>query len=344
MRRLVCLAILASWQGWVSNVALEAGQPVVVSVKKIWDAAPHNAFTDLVQHQGKWYCTFREADYHARRKTSVAPGLDKAGRNGEVRVIVSEDGERWKSAGRLVDEGFDLRDPKLSSMPDGRLMLLTCAALYAPTQAKKWGYRTRSPRVAFSEDGTHWSKPLRVLAEDHWLWRATWHEGRAWCVSKLGETPTPRRAFLYSSTDGVDWQWESELKLPEGHNVGREPSETTLRFMPDGEMIALIRQHYIGRSRPPYQDWSYTRIDHNLGGPNFVILPDGSMWCASRINGRSRLARMTAESLEPVLDLPSGGDTGYPGMVWHEKILWISYYSSHEDKTSIYLAKVRLDP
>jgi hypothetical protein len=31
-------------------------------------------------------------------------------------------------------------------------------------------------------------------------------------------------------------------------------------------------------------------------------------------------------------------------MVWRENLLCVSYYSSHEDKTSIYLAKVRLDP
>jgi len=40
------------------------------------------------------------------------------------------------------------------------------------------------------------------------------------------------------------------------------------------------------------------------------------------------------------LELPSGGDTSYAGMVWHDDLLWIAYYSSHEGKTSIYLAKV----
>ena len=35
-------------------------------------------------------------------------------------------------------------------------------------------------------------------------------------------------------------------------------------------------------------------------------------------------------------------DTSYPGLVWHEGQLWVSYYSSHEGKTSIYLARVRL--
>jgi hypothetical protein len=30
-------------------------------------------------------------------------------------------------------------------------------------------------------------------------------------------------------------------------------------------------------------------------------------------------------------------------MVWHDGTLWLSYYASHEGKTSIYLARVKLD-
>jgi hypothetical protein len=29
-------------------------------------------------------------------------------------------------------------------------------------------------------------------------------------------------------------------------------------------------------------------------------------------------------------------------MVWHESLLWVSYYASHEGKTAIYVARVRL--
>ena len=73
----------------------------LLSVKKIWDQGEHNAFTDLIRHQDKWFCTFREAGDH------VSPG-------GKIRVIVSDDGERWESAALLADTGFDLRDPKIS--------------------------------------------------------------------------------------------------------------------------------------------------------------------------------------------------------------------------------------
>ena len=123
-------------------------------------------------------------------------------------------------------------------------------------------------------------------------------------------------------------------------------SETTLRFLPDGEMVALVRPGYIGRSRPPYREWSFCETADRIGGPNFIRLPDGSLWGSGRLftadGPRTVLARMTTSSYEPVLTLPSGGDTSYVGMVWHDDLLWMSYYSSHEKGTNIYLAKVGL--
>jgi hypothetical protein len=38
----------------------------------------------------------------------------------------------------------------------------------------------------------------------------------------------------------------------------------------------------------------------------------------------------------------SGGDSSYAGLLWHNGLLWISYYSSHSGKTSIYLAKAKI--
>ena len=86
---------------------------------------------------------------------------------------------------------------------------------------------------------------------------------------------------------------------------------------------------------------------HRLGGPNFIRLPNGELWAGSRNYGdeyRTVLARMTRTTYEPVLTLPSGGDTSYPGMVWHQGLLWMSYYSSHEGKSSIYLARIQFEP
>jgi hypothetical protein len=303
-----------------------AETPELVSVSKIWDRGNHNAFTDLIRYRDAWWCTFREGSGHA-------------GEDGKVRIIVSSDGAQWESAALVAQNGLDLRDPKLSIMPDGRLMLIMGGSVYDDEGT----YLTRAPRVAFSEDGRTWTEPRKLLAEDHWLWRVTWRDGIAWSVSKLGEGSNPRRGMLYRSRDALDWEFVTEFRLP---NNTWNASETTLRFMPDGEMITLTRPHWIGRSRPPYTKWSWTKLKEKVGGPNFIRLPNGNLWAAGRQYGKKTttvLARMTRESYEPVLTLPSGGDTSYPGLVWYDDLLWMSYYSSHEGKTSIYLAKIKIE-
>ena len=320
---LVSLSIVGFFSIVVSSI--RADQPELVSVKKIWDRGEHNAFTDLARFRDRWWCTFREAEEHG---ASI----------GKVRVITSEDGEEWTSAAIVEEAGIDLRDPKLSVMPDGRLLLVMGGSVYDGDV-----YRTRTPRVSFSPDGHQWTEPEKVLAEDHWLWRVTWHDGWAWSVSKLGEGRNPRRGMLYRSRDGLDWEWITEFHLP---NKKWNASETTLRFMPDGEMIALTRPEWIGTSKPPYTKWNWTNPkDLWIGGPNFVRLPNDTLWAVGRRYGKQPstvLARLTRDSYQPVLTLPSGGDCSYPGMVWHDELLWMSYYSSHEGKTSIYLAKIKI--
>ena len=63
-------------------------------------------------------------------------------------------------------------------MPDGRLMLIMGGSVHDD----KGTYQTRSPRVAFSQDGHKWTEPQKLLAEDHWLWRVTWHNGKGYSV------------------------------------------------------------------------------------------------------------------------------------------------------------------
>src|SRR4051794_22383546 len=97
--------------------AASAAPPEIVSNVKIWDQGKHNAFTDLIRWHDRWYCTFREADAHV-------------GGDGLIRVLVSTDGEKWSSAAGITEKGIDLRDPKLSITPDGRLMIVAGGSVY----------------------------------------------------------------------------------------------------------------------------------------------------------------------------------------------------------------------
>jgi hypothetical protein len=312
----------------------------IVSVKKIWDKAPHCAFGDIVRFQNRWFAVFREGLGHA-------PRLDKED-DGTLRVIVSKDGDTWESAALIAEKGVDLRDPHLSITADKRLMIVAGGSFYP-----KGRYTGRQPRVMFSPDGRRWTDPKAVLSQTHWLWRVTWYKGRAYGISKYGspskETPgDPRRQDLVTSRDGVNWEVIQELKVPSG-------DESTVRFLPDGRMVAFVRRApesgnvMIGVASPPYKQFEWTKAGIFVGGPNFIVLPDRRMIGGGRnypggeaSKAQTAIGFLTATSYQPSLVLPSGGDSSYPGFAWYKGLLWTLYYSSHEGQTSIYLAKVRV--
>ena len=313
-------------------------RPSLFSVAKIWDQSPHCALTDLIRFNDSWYCSFRESDRHVY------------GKDGIIRIITSQDGLVWATAATFKEEGTDLRDPKLSITPDGMLMLLVGGTIYDGRR-----YVSRQPRVAFSEDAKQWSPFSLVLEPHEWLWRVTWFQGKAYGVSYRFSNPyDPSDEWLvklFESQDGIEYNQIAQWDIP-GY-----PNEATLRFLKSGEMIALLRRDHrhqnnalIGTSEPPYTHWNWTPTQHHLGGPNFIMAPNGSMLAGGRflfknpwgMFEKTALATMTLEDIRPVLLLPSGGDTSYPGMVFYDGLLWMSYYSSHEGKTSIYLAKIQV--
>jgi hypothetical protein len=320
---------------------------LVGEVSKIWDAGKHNAFTDLIRFNNSWYCTFRQGDAHV-------------GGDGKLRVLTSTDGVKWVAAALIEEKGIDLRDPKLSITADGRLMIVAGGSVYEGN--KLLG---RRPRVAFSKDGKTWTAPQRVLGEGDWLWRVTWHDGKCYGVAydasqratkdaKEAATtgivepgPADWKLKLFVSNDGEKYELITHLDVP-GH-----PNETTLRFLPDGEMLALVRREggntrgWVGTAKHPFKNWTWKELPARIGGPNMISLDGGPILAAVRLYDskvRSAICVLDpkAGTLDEVLKLPSGGDTSYAGLVFHDGLLWVSYYSSHEGKSAIYLAKLRL--
>ena len=312
------------------TAALEPAQPVLVSVERIWDRAPHNAFADLVRFNGRWYCVFREGRGH------VSP-------DGALRVITSADGKKWESAALIRSKNSDLRDAKIAVTPGGRLMLAGAEAMHKPVTHK------HQSLVWFSSDGHRWSEKHEVGVRDNWLWRITWHKGTAYGIG-YGCRNDNRGLRLFKSTDGKSFDTVVEKMSVEG----TYPNETSMVFLPDDTCYCLLRQDgrpnsgCIGESHPPYTKWTWKRLGVKIGGPEMLRLPDGRFVAVVRLYDakvRTSLCWIDPKkgTLTESLKLPSGGDCSYAGMVWHDGLLWISYYSSHEGKTAIYLAKVRFD-
>lgn len=332
-RQLVVGAITAASLPLLICASSAAFLPVdltIDSVVKVWDAAPHNAFTDLIRFRDYWYISFREADSHA------------VSGDGDVRVIRSGDGVNWESVALLDwNSEVDMRDAKLHIMPDGRLMLNTAAAPLAATNQ-------RQSLVYFSPNGTDWSDgPYAVGEADWWLWGVeVGPDDRVYGVGYGDIKMHPRTTRLYHSDDGINY----ETIVPTLTDAP-ETGETALIFLQDRTAVALVRQNdgsnqsWLGTASGDYTDWDFQPVSPRIGGPELIELPDGTILAAGRVYSplqETAIWQIDTQRgrMNELIRLPSGGDTSYPGLVLYEDQLWMSYYSSHEGRTSIYLAKL----
>lgn len=305
------------------------------TVRRIGDAAGHNAFTDLVRHRGRWLCAYREGAGHLSA-------------DGAIRVLASADGRDWSPVARLERAATDLRDPRFVTRPDGRLQLLAAAVTGHPdgpgTGPEQTAFRTLT---WLSADGQRWGEPTPVGERDIWVWQAAWHGGAMYGIGYA--TREPRFVRLYRSGDGLDLQPVVDTLF-----LGGYPNESGLVFGPDGTATCLLRRDreaataQLGRARPPYRHWTWTDLGVRVGGPALLGLPDGRLVAGVRLlDGGPRTAVCAVDPHRGVLTelvaLPSGGDCGYPGLDWHDGVLRVSYYSSHEERTCVYLAEVTLD-
>ncbi len=300
----------------------------LIEVRRIWDEATHNAFTDLVRFQGDWYCAFREGETHGNHPS------------GRVRVIRSAEGTDWESVGLFEWEDGDVRDAKLSITAEGNLMLtsavyFTAAANDIDRQSVTW----------LTTDGEDWGSVYACISgADTWRWNTTWANGMGY---NAGYTGKDAAGTLYRTRDGKSWETHVENFFP-----GGEGNETAFVFDPDGAGYCLLRDGpngngHIGVAQPPYTDWTWTDLGTRLGGPEMIRLSDGRFLAAVRLydeNVRTSLCWIDPDegTMTEFLELPSGGDTSYAGLVEHGDEIWMSYYSSHEEKSIIYLARLRI--
>lgn len=344
MNKIVCW-FLISFTGICAVNAQDGGDKI--SVQKIWDKGTHNAFGDIIRFRNTFYCSFREGLSHVGGVNS-----------GKVRIIKSRDGRHWESVALLATEAVDLRDPKISITPDKKIMVTMAGAVFENGMIKEL-----YPMVAFSDkQGKTFTNPERsvldpaIVPTRDWVWRVTWHKGTGYAIDyQLKENDRNRKllgkdawlAFLVKTTDGKHFQKVSQLAVED------LPNEATVRFDAKDNMYVLIRREagdqlgVLAKGSSPYKEFEYTKLDIRLGGPNFIFLDDERIIMGTRMYGENTATGILVTDLKgkilKTIKLPSGGDTSYPGMLFYKDKLWVVYYSSHEEKSSIYLATIPLD-
>lgn len=303
--------------------------------KRLWFKGHHNAFTDLCSFNNQLLCCFREAGNH------VSP-------DGKIRILTLNKNGVVISNCLLQQTNVDMRDPKLSVMPDGNLLLIG----YCRYTDKNQNWLYSKPCSWVSQDGKSWSTKQDLGQKNWWLWRVTWFQKDAFGFAYNRNRNAihlykgnPRRTFHTLK--------ENVLSL-QTHGLGY-PNESDMAFTKDGTSYAIVRRDadtfsaQLGSSKPPYKYWNWRDLGDYIGGPTMHLLNDKTALVAGRTfcNGKAKTAIwslcLEKAILQPELILPSSGDTSYPGLIIEGDVAYLSYYSCHIDqKSSIYLAKLAL--
>ena len=325
----------------------------VLSVRRVFYNGEHNAFTDLCRFQDRLYLTFRSCpDGHMVHPTA------------SIIILWSRDnGTNWAPVHRFAVKDRDTRDPHFLIFRD-RLFVYTGTWYSGPQTLQREDYDLNKHLGygVWSEDGSMWSDP--VLLEGtfgHYIWRAAAFQGKAYLCArrKPGFEIGPRgegekiQSLMLESEDGLVWKKRAFFQETAG-------DETAFFFENDGHVMAVGRHGggknaQLLRSEPPYSTWERKDLDRSIGGPLLAkwgqrILVGGRK--TTEQGPKTSLCWLIRDELREFAELPSGGDTSYPGFVeLSSKRGLVSYYSSHEHDssgkvmTAIYLAEMELrDP
>jgi hypothetical protein len=300
----------------------------VTRARRIYSDGCHNAFTGMSQFQGRTFVTFRSAVNHMTFE-------------GKIRIIASEDLERWQSVHLAERANTDFRDPKLVTFGD-RLL-----CYFAERQKPAPGSReTRLvSMVVGSRDGRTFDPPQLVkgVRPGAWLWHVAARGAMLYGTAYGGGQPA---ATLYRSADGLTWEKLTDFPT--------KSSETYLDFAPDGALWALARDGLaLCRAESPYtrltieNQWTMPQ-----GGPMVKRLPTGCVIVTRQWDppGRRNLRTEVfwapdGGPLRSITRLPSGGDTSYA--TWLDLApgrAILSYYSSHEHKIDVPIGFQAKDP
>ncbi|MGK0499049.1 MAG: hypothetical protein ACJAYG_000680 [Oceanicoccus sp.] len=309
----------------------------LLKVEQVWQRGDHNAFTDLCRFDGFFWLVFREA-------------ADHISDDGRIIVLRSRCGFDWQLMAELAMVNADLRDPKIIATVDKRLMITLGAVVINGVDGVDGvdaEQKTLRSFLYFSDNGQQWSAAQPVADEHEWLWRSRYIDDDCYAVSyKPGQQST--RLFKLDSADQYQVCCDP-LFSKEQNNLGY-PNEHDLFQTQANDMHCLLRRDadtltaQLGFSESPFTQWQWRDLGVQIGGPVVCILASGKVLAALRLYepARTSLCYLDCEraELEEVLVLPSGGDTSYAGLVEHQGFIYCSYYSSHEGKTAIYMAKL----
>jgi len=232
----------------------------VENVRRVFWNGEHNAFTDLIRWNDRFYLTFRSCpDGHMVFPTA------------KIVVLASDDAKSWEKVHEFSVPKRDTRDPHFLDFK-GKLFIYTGTWYCGDAAPKREDYdmNTHLGFGVWTGDGAKWSAPEQLEGTyGHYIWRATSHDGKAYLCGRRrhgyadgnGEEGWIESAML-ESDDGLRWRFTGLFQDKKG-------DETDFLFEPDGQVVALVRnkESTLNRARPPYQKWERKNLGVYIGGP-----------------------------------------------------------------------------
>jgi len=310
-------------------------------VVETWDAVSdgqHNSNTDLADFRGSLYLVHQASPFHLG--------------TGDACLLVrrsTDDGRTWEQVAQIDGGDLDIRDPKFLVVGERLYLYVLMNVALNPEPF--------TTLYTWSDDGTHWA-PLAETGQPEWLfWRPVTWEGTILVPAYYylhGES------ILLASSDGETWTRRARI-----HRGGRN-DETAVALLPSGEMIATARLEYsesifghqdgstlIAHATPPWEAFEVLVEDRSnrLDGPRLFVIGDRVFAVGRRqprewgpiakmgsafSRKRTSLFEVTRAGLVHLTDLPSAGDTSYPGLVLRGDEALVSYYTSDIDRDYVW--------
>ncbi len=320
----------------------------VTNVRRVFHNGEHNAFTDLIRFQGRYFLTFRSCpDGHMVHPTA------------SIIILSSKDLKKWEQVHQFSVPMRDTRDPHFLDFK-GQLFVYTGTWYSGETTLppSEYDLNKHLGYAAWSGDGKQWHSPVMLEGTfGHYIWKAAEYEGKAYLcgrrkhqfdVRPRGEGPEVESAMLVSE-DGLVWKTAALFQEQRG-------DETVFQFQADGSVLAIGRRGsdkaQILRSKPPYQEWQRKELDRYIGGP--MLVRWGNRWIVGGRRNTDRgpktsLCWLVGDELHEFAELPSGGDNSYPALLPLSSTQAVmSWYSTHEKDakgksiTAIYMADLEV--
>ncbi len=321
----------------------------VRNVRCAFSSGEHNAFTDLVRFSGRYYLTFRSCpDGHMVHPTS------------SIIVLASDDLQQWEQVHRFRVRHRDTRDPHFLVFRN-RLFVYTGTWYTGETSLPpdQYDVNLHLGYAVWTEDGRTWTDPILLEGTfGHYIWRAAAFDGKAYLcarrkvdfeVTARGE-PREMEALMLESDDGLIWRKRAAFRHHDG-------DETAFLFSDTGRITAIARSGgrrpaLLLRSDSPWTNWERIRLDRYIGGPLLARWGTRLVVGGRKITdtAKTSLYWLHDDRLHEFAELPSGGDTSYPGFValspLHAVVSWYSSHTADEQGrpvTAVWLADLHID-